>query len=68
MDFAFAIMVWKCEGGTFEYIIALLEHSPGSPALTFEKLYVIITQVREANHFQCLPLSPIYNKQTFFHL
>jgi hypothetical protein len=40
---AFAITVWKCQGGTFEYIIALLEHSPGSPALTFEKLYVMFT-------------------------
>jgi hypothetical protein len=43
MDLAFAIMVWKCQGGTFQYIIALLERSPGSPALTFEKLYVMFT-------------------------
>ncbi len=32
----FAITVWKSQGGTFEYIIALLEHSPGSPPLTSE--------------------------------
>jgi hypothetical protein len=50
MDLAFSITVWKCQGGTFEYIIALLEHSPGSPALTFEKLYVMFTRVKEANH------------------
>jgi hypothetical protein len=68
VDLAFAIMVWKCQGGTFEYIIALLEHSPGSPALTFEKLYVMFTRVKEANHFRCLPLSPIYDKRTLFHL
>jgi hypothetical protein len=43
VDLAFAITVWKCQGGTFEYIIALLEHSPGSPALTFEKLYMMFT-------------------------
>ncbi len=43
VDLAFAIMVWKCQGGTFKYIIALLEHSPGSPALTFEKQYVTFT-------------------------
>jgi hypothetical protein len=43
VDLAFAITVWKCQGGTFEYIIALLEHSPGSPILTFEKLNVMFT-------------------------
>jgi hypothetical protein len=43
VDLAFAITVSKCQGGTFEYIIALLEHSPGSPALSFEKLYVMFT-------------------------
>jgi hypothetical protein len=42
VDLAFAITVWKCQGGTFKYIIALLD-SPGSPALTFEKLYVMVT-------------------------
>jgi hypothetical protein len=68
VDLAFAITIWKCQGGTFEYIIALLEHSPGSPALTFEKLYVLFTRVKEANHFRCLPLSPIYDKRTLFHL
>jgi len=68
VDLAFAITVWKCQGGTFKYIIVLLEHSPGSPALTFEKLYVMFTQVKEANHFRCLPLSPIYDKRTLFHL
>jgi hypothetical protein len=68
MDLAFAITVWKCQGGTFEYIIALLEQSPGSPALTFEKLYVMFTRVKEANHFRCLPISPIYDKQTLFRL
>jgi hypothetical protein len=68
VDLAFAIMVWKCQGGTFEYIIALLEHSPGSPALTFKKLCVMFTRVKEANHFRCLPLSPIYDKRTLFYL
>jgi hypothetical protein len=68
VDLAFAITVWKCQGGTFEYIIALLEHSPGSPTLTFEKLYVMFTRVKEANHFRCLPFSPIYDKRTLFHL
>jgi hypothetical protein len=68
MDLAFAITVWKCQGGTFEYIIALLQHSPGSPALTFETLYVMFTQVKEANHFRCLTLSPKYDKQTLFYL
>ncbi len=68
MDLAFAVTVWKCQGGTFKYIIALLEHGPSSPAHTFEKLYVTFTQVKEANHFQCLPLSPKDDKRTLFHL
>ncbi len=38
VDMAFAVTVWKCQGGTFDYIIALLKHTPGSPTLTFEKL------------------------------
>jgi hypothetical protein len=46
IDLAFAITVWKCQEGTFDYIIALLEHSPGSPTLTFEKLYVMFTRVK----------------------
>jgi hypothetical protein len=48
VDLAFAITVWKWQGGTFDYIIALLEHTPGSPTLTFEKLYVMLIQVKIA--------------------
>jgi hypothetical protein len=48
VDLAFTITVWKCQGGTFDYIIALLEHTPGSPTLTFEKLYVMFTRVKMA--------------------
>ncbi len=51
VDLAFAITVWKCQGGTFDYIIALLEHSPGNPTLTFEKLYVMFTRVKMACNF-----------------
>ena len=65
-DLAFAITVWKCQGGTFEYIIALLEHTPGSQALTFEKLYVMFTWVIMACQFQCLPHSPAYNKAKLY--
>ncbi len=39
VDLAFAITDWKCQGSTFDYIIALLKHTPGSPTLTSEKLY-----------------------------
>jgi hypothetical protein len=60
--------VWKCQGGTFDYIIALLEHSPGSPTLTFEKLYVMLTRVKMACKFQCLPLSPVFNKAKLYNL
>ena len=68
VDLAFAITVWKSQGGTFEYIIALLEHSPGSPPLTFEKLYVMFTRVKKATRFRCMPLSPRYDKRKLFHL
>ncbi len=68
VDLAFAITVWKCQGGTFNYIIALLEHTPGSPTLTFEKLYVMFTSVKMACKFRCLPLSPAFNKAKLYHL
>ncbi len=50
-DLAFAITVWKCQGGTVDYILALLEHTPGSPTLTFENLYVMFTRVKMACKF-----------------
>ncbi len=68
VDLAFAITVWKCQGGTFDYIIALLKHPPGSPTLTFEKLHVMFTRVKKACKFQCLPLSPAFNKAKLYHL
>jgi hypothetical protein len=68
VDLAFAITVWKCQGGTFDYIIALLEHTPVSPTLTFEKLYVMFTRMKMACKFQCLPLSPAFNKAKLYHL
>jgi hypothetical protein len=68
VDLAFAITVWKCQGGTFDYIIALLEHTPSIPALTFEKLYVMFTRAKMACQFQCLLLSPAYNNAKLYHL
>ncbi len=68
VDLAFAITVWKCQGGTLDYIIAVLEHTPGSPTLTFEKLYVMFTRVKKACQFRCLPLSPAFNKAKLYHL
>jgi hypothetical protein len=62
VDLSFAITVWKCQGGTFDYIIALFEHSPGGPTLTFEKLYVMFTRMKMACQFICFPLSPAFNK------
>ncbi len=55
-------------GYTFDYIIALLERTPGSPTLTFEKLYVILTRVKMACKLQYLPLSPAFNKANLYHL
>ncbi len=54
VDLAFAITVWKCQGGTFDYIIALIQHTPGSITLTFEKLYVMFTRVNMACQFRFL--------------
>ena len=68
VDLAFAITVWKSQSGMFKYIIRLLEHSPGSPTLTFETLYVMFTRVKKAAHFRCMPLSPKYDQQKLFHL
>jgi hypothetical protein len=68
VDLAFAITVWKCQGGIFDYIIALFEYSPGSPTLTFEKLNVMFTRVKIACKFWCLPLSPAFNKAKLHHL
>ncbi len=68
VDLAFAITVWKCQGGTFDYIIGLLEQSPGSPILTLENLYVMFTRVKKVSKFQCLPLSKAFNKTKLYHL
>jgi hypothetical protein len=57
VDLAFAITVWKSQGGTFDYVIALLENSPNSPSLTFEMLYVMFSRVRLGSHFRCMPLT-----------
>jgi hypothetical protein len=68
VDLAFAITVWKCQEGTFDYIITLLKNSPGSPTLTFEKIYGMFTRVKMACKFQCLPLSQAFNKAKLYNL
>jgi hypothetical protein len=68
VDLAFAITVWKFQGGTFDYIIALLEQTPGSPTLTFENLYVMFIRVKKASKFWCLPLLKAFNKTKLYHL
>jgi hypothetical protein len=68
VDLAFAITVLKYQGGTFDYIIALLEHTPGSPTLTFEKLIWMFSRVKMACWFWCLPLLPEFKKAKLYHL
>ncbi len=68
VDLAFAITVWKCQGGTFDYIIAMLEHFPGSPTLTFGNLYVMFARVKMACSFWCFPLSPAFNKAKLYNI
>jgi hypothetical protein len=68
VDLAFAITVWMCQGGTFDYIIALLEHTSVIPTLTFDELYVMFTRVKMASKFHCLPLYPAFTKAKLYHL
>jgi hypothetical protein len=62
VDLSFAITTWKSQGATLDYVIALLEHSPRSPKITFEMLYVMFSRVRSAAHFRCMPLSKGFRK------
>jgi hypothetical protein len=59
VDLSFAITTWKSQGGTFEYIIALLENYGGSSKqkLSYELLYVMFSRVKKAQRFRCMPLS-----------
>jgi hypothetical protein len=65
VDLAFAITVWKCQGGTFDNIIALLEHTPGSPTLTYEKLYVIFRRVKKPATFAAYHFHQHLTKQSY---
>ncbi len=65
VDLAFAVTVWKCQGDTFDYIIALLKHMPGSPTLTFEKLYVMLTRVKRAFNFDVYHYLQHLTKQSY---
>jgi hypothetical protein len=65
VDLAFAITVEKCQGGTFDYIIALLEHTPGSPTLTFKKLYVMFTRVKGPVDFNVYHYLQRLTKQSY---
>jgi hypothetical protein len=59
VDLAFAITTWKSQGGTFEYVVALLESFGAShrQKLSFELLYVMFSRVKKASGFRCFPLS-----------
>jgi hypothetical protein len=46
----------------------LLEQTPESLTLTFEKLHVMFTRVKKACKFQCLPFSPSFNKAKVYQL
>jgi hypothetical protein len=61
VDLAFAMSIWKAQGGTFQFIIGLLESSPGSLSLTYEGAYVMHSRVRESARFRCFPLSKFFN-------
>jgi hypothetical protein len=65
VDLAFAITVWNCQGDTFDYIIALLEQTPGSPTLTFEKLYVMFTRVKRPVNFNVYHFLQHSSKQSY---
>ncbi len=68
VDLAFAITVWKCQGGTFDSIIALLEQTPGSPTLTFEKLYVMFIRVKKACKISMFTIISSIQQSKVIHL
>ena len=53
----FAFTVWKGQGATYPYLIALLESAPNSPKLKYELLYTLCSRVPGADRFRCLPYS-----------
>ena len=68
VDLAFAMSVWKGQGSTFPFVLALLEMSPGERRLTFEMLYVMFSRVQESGKFRCLPLTKAFNENILYNL
>jgi hypothetical protein len=68
VDLALAITVYKSQGGTFDYVIVLLEPSNPKNKLTFETLYVMFSRVRLGNHIRCIPLSATFDRKAIKEL
>jgi len=68
VDLAFAITVWKAQGGTFPFVLAMLENICGGKPLTFERAYVMYSRAIAASRFRCFPLSHTFKVNKLFHL
>eukprot|EP00918_Siedleckia_nematoides_P071053 GHVU01155170.1.p1 GENE.GHVU01155170.1~~GHVU01155170.1.p1 ORF type:complete len:166 (-),score=4.80 GHVU01155170.1:7-504(-) len=68
VDLAFALTVWKSQGCTLKYVLALLEGSPGVPKWQFEHLYVAHSRVPRALTYRCFTLSECFQRHTIAKL
>jgi ubiquitin C-terminal hydrolase len=57
VDLAFAITVWKSQGGEYDKIVLLLEPSKPGPALNYHLLYTAFSRVKLASGYRCLPIT-----------
>ena len=68
VELAFAITVWKSQGGTYRNVLMLLEGSPDAPKWCFEHIYVALSRVPSELGFRCFPLSPAFRRQLLANL
>lgn len=68
VNLAFAMSVWKGQGSTFLFLLALLEMSRVERRLTFKIIYVMFSRDQESDKFRCLPLSKDFDKRFWYLL
>eukprot|EP00919_Chromeraceae_sp_WS-2016_P007706 GHVR01018090.1.p1 GENE.GHVR01018090.1~~GHVR01018090.1.p1 ORF type:complete len:165 (+),score=8.05 GHVR01018090.1:1213-1707(+) len=68
VELAFALTVWKSQGGSLKYVIVLLEGSPDAPKWRYEHLYVAYSRVPGETRFRCFPLSADFRYHTLASL
>ena len=68
VDLGFAITVWKAQGGTFPFVLAMLENICGGKPLTYERAYVMFSRAIAASRFRCFPQSHTFKVNKLLHL